>query len=129
MGVHRFEDLKSWQVAREMTGQIYQKFSSKKDYGFWNQITRSAISVMNNISEGFESGTDKDFKRYLGYAKASCGEVRSMVYIGFDIGYLDVKTHHNLLDKCRITSAAIYGMMKYLEGKMGKRRNGEVDKG
>jgi four helix bundle protein len=115
MVIRRFEELKSWQISREMTAVIYKKFSSRKDYGFWDQITRSSISVMNNISEGFESGTDKEFIRYLGYAKSSCGEVRSMVYIALDIGYLDDKTHFDLLEKCKKTSGAIYGLIKYLK--------------
>lgn len=115
MAIKRFEELKSWQIARELTSTIYKSFSARKDHGFWDQITRASVSVMNNISEGFESGTDKGFKRYLGYAKASCGEVRNMIYIAFDIGYLDEKAHLALIEKCRITAGAIYGMIKYLK--------------
>lgn len=120
MGVLRFEELKSWMVARELTTIIYRTFNQKRDYGFWNQITRSAVSVMNNISEGFECGNEREFIRYLRYSKASCGEVRNMVYIAFDIGYLDREKHLLLLDKCRLASGAIYGMVRYLEEKQSK---------
>lgn len=115
MGIRKFEDLKAWMLARELTTLIYRNFSVKKDYGFWSQITRASMSVMNNISEGFESGTDKEFIRYLGYSKASCGEVRGMIYAALDIGYIDEQLYLILLEKCRITSGTIVGLRKYLQ--------------
>ncbi len=114
MVVSRFEDMAVWKMARELNVLIYKNFSSRKDFGFWNQITRAAVSVMNNISEVFESSTDKEFIRYLGYSKSSCGEVRGMIYTALDIGYIEKETQEMLLNKCRITAGAIYGLIKYL---------------
>lgn len=114
MVIKRFEELEAWKMARELTALIYMNFRSNKDWGFKDQITRASVSVMNNISEGFESGTTKEFMRFLGYSKSSCGEVRGMIYTAHDIGYLDFETHNKLLQKCRKTSATIYGLIKYL---------------
>ncbi len=66
----------------------YLIFKPCKDYAFRDQIQRAAISVMNNISEGFERKTKKDFAHFLDLAKASSGEVRSMLYAAEDLQYI-----------------------------------------
>lgn len=92
MTAERFEDLRIWQHARIQANAVYDAFSSDspagKDYGFRDQIQRCAVSVMNNIAEGFERKTDQDFARFLDIAKGSNGEVRSMLYLAEDRKYL-----------------------------------------
>ncbi len=86
-----FEELKVWQDAREFVRMIYELTSSdrlKKDYGFKDQLQRAAISIMNNISEGFERDNTKELIRFLKYAKGSAGEVRSMLYVALDLNYI-----------------------------------------
>ena len=80
--ITRFEEIEAWQIARELTKLIYSltdenKFS--RGFGLEDQIRRAAVSIMSNISEGFESQTQAQFIRYLGLAKASAGEVRSQL--------------------------------------------------
>lgn len=116
MVVSRFEDLDIFKMAREMTRLIYRSFSSRKDFGFWSQITRAAVSVLNNICEGFESGTNKEFIRFLGYSKSSCGEVRGMLYTAMDIGYINQQEFNHLSQKCKKLSAAIYSLIQYRKG-------------
>ncbi|MEM2987856.1 MAG: four helix bundle protein [Candidatus Bathyarchaeia archaeon] len=94
--VERFEDLVCWQKARELVKEIYKVFKTCSDFGFKDQIQRAAVSVMSNIAEGFESGTRQEFLNYLYIAKASAGEVRSQLYAGHDIGYLNIETFKNL---------------------------------
>ena len=53
-----FEDLEVWQDARTLTLSIYQMMSNNNDYGFRDQIQRAAVSIMNNIAEGSESGSN-----------------------------------------------------------------------
>ena len=86
--ITRFEEIEAWQTARELTKLIYfhteeAKFS--RDFGLKDQIRRASVSVMSNISEGFESQTQALFIRYLGIAKASAGEVRSQLYVSHDL--------------------------------------------
>ncbi len=75
--IERFEDLICWQKGRELTRQIYKALRECKDYGFKDQIQRAAVSVMSNIAEGFERGTQQEFLNYLYIAKGSAGEVRA----------------------------------------------------
>ena len=88
MLAEKFEDLRIWQSARLLVSWIYRQFAASKDYSFRDQIQRASISVMNNIAEGFERGTKKDFARFLDQAKGSAGEVRSMLYAAEDLSYL-----------------------------------------
>lgn len=44
---------------------------------------------MSNIAEGFERNSLAEFRQFLGIAKASCAEVRSILYIAADIHYLN----------------------------------------
>lgn len=83
-----FEDIIAWQKARLLTQLIYKAFGTNRDFGFRDQMQRASVSIMNNIAEGFERQTPKDFAHYLRMAKASCGEVRSMLYLVEDLQYL-----------------------------------------
>ncbi|MCK4891273.1 MAG: four helix bundle protein [Candidatus Pacebacteria bacterium] len=99
MKIEKFEDIIAWQKSKELTVDIYQQFRDCRDFGFKNQIERAAVSVMNNIAEGFERRGDKEFKHFLFIAKGSCGEVRSMLYLALELKYLskdDFKKLYNL---------------------------------
>lgn len=117
--IERFEDLEIWQLARELVRDIYKLTRKKefsKDYGLKDQIRRSSVSVMNNISEGFESRTTKRFINYLGYSKGSCGETRSISYVAFDCEYITNSEFQILYDRCTIISKKTQKLINYLEG-------------
>jgi four helix bundle protein len=79
MKIESFEDIVSWQKARELTNCIYRhtkRGEFARDYGLRDQIRRASTSIMSNIVEGFERGGDKEFLQFLSTAKGSCGEVR-----------------------------------------------------
>lgn len=84
----RFEDLQIWQDARSLANCVYDAFVDCRDYAFRDQIQRAATSAMNNIAEGFERRTSKDFGHFLDIAKGSSGEVRSMLYLAEDRRYI-----------------------------------------
>ena len=84
-----FEELTIWQESRVLANNIYSDFRTNKDFGFKDQIQRAAVSVMNNIAEGFERQSRTEFQRYLNISKASCGEVRSMLYLANDLEYIE----------------------------------------
>ncbi len=80
--IRRFEDIRAWQTARQLTREVYEVTKHgafARDYGLRNQMQRASVSIMSNIAEGFESGTQGQFIRYLGHAKASAGEVRAQL--------------------------------------------------
>ena len=91
-----FEDLKIWQRARALANQTYDAFAKCREFDFRNQIQSAATSVMNNTAEGFERRTKKDFAHFLDLAKGSAGEVRSMLYLGEDRGYITAKAAETL---------------------------------
>jgi|SRR4026208_2342263 len=78
-----FEDLVVWQKAQELAVKIYHlaeldKFI-KNDFTLKDQLKRSAISISDNIAEGFEYNNNPDFYRFLRIAKGSCGELRNKI--------------------------------------------------
>ena len=105
MSITRFEDIKVWQTARQLTNMIYDltdQSAFSRDYGLKDQIRRAGVSVMSNIAEGYESRTQRLFIDILGRAKASAGEVRSQFYIALDRNYItqtQFNTTHDLADK------------------------------
>jgi len=84
----KFEDLDVWRRAVELSSDIYRALQGIKDYGFRDQITRAGLSIPSNIAEGFERDSDRDCVRFLLFAKGSCGELRTQVIIGMNIGYI-----------------------------------------
>lgn len=91
MKARRFEDLVAWQKARELTRQTYAvscRGALGRDFGLRGQMQRAAVSIMSNVAEGFERGKRTEFHQFLSTAKASCAEVRSLLYVASDAGYL-----------------------------------------
>lgn len=116
--ITRFEEIEAWQTARELTKLIYSlteegKFS--RDFGLKDQIHRASVSVMSNISEGFESQTQAQFIRYLGLAKASAGEVRSQLYVSRDLDYITQEQFTKAFAMAEKSSRQIARFIAYLE--------------
>ena len=117
-GGNTFEELIAWQKARILVRSIYSitsKSEFAKDHALVNQIRRAAISIMSNIAEGFERGSPADFHRFLVIAKASCAEVRSQLYIAFDVGYLTEDDFNKLMDQASEASRVIGGLRASVE--------------
>jgi four helix bundle protein len=89
----------------------------KKDYDLVRQIRRASISISSNIAEGFERNTDKEFIYFLYVSKASAGEVRSQLYLAFDLEYITKQEFDELLDSVSEISRLISGFIKYLNSK------------
>jgi four helix bundle protein len=104
MAVKNFEDLNVWKQARQLTQEVYRLTKTEKflkDFGLRDQSRRAAISVMANIAEGFERGGNQEFVQFLYVAKASCGEVRSQLYVALDQGYATANDSEKLLQLFR----------------------------
>lgn len=116
--IEKFEDILTWQKARELTREIY-RFSRQgefaKDFALRDQIRRAVISITSNIAEGFERGGTKEFVQFLGYAKGSSGEVRSQLYVALDESYLKEQEWQNLHNRCLEISRLLDGFIKYLQ--------------
>ena len=73
------EKLDVWKKASQVCVNIYKSFQSCKDYGFKDQITRSALSVPSNIAEGIERFSDREKIRFLDIAKGSIAAVQQFL--------------------------------------------------
>jgi four helix bundle protein len=111
----RFKDLEVWKRSARLSAELYKAFSGCRDFGFRDQITRSGLSIPSNIAEGSERSTKKDFIRFLQYAKGSCGELRTQIYIGIDIGYIEQSQGKAWLNDTREISAMLVGFISSIE--------------
>lgn len=118
MQVYSFEELLIWQEARAIVNNVYILMKDNRDFDFKSQICRAAISIMNNIAEGFErnrnSSDCKQFKSFLNIAYGSCGEVRSMTYLAQDLNYLNENDVETLRAACYSLSCKITAFMQTL---------------
>ncbi len=120
--IERFEDLQSWQKARQLANLIYgvtegPRFS--KDIRLRSQIQEAAGSVMHNIAEGFDAGSTPEFVRFLKIARRSASEVQSELYLALDRRYLDpgqLEAAYNLATESK---RLINGMIRYLRRSRG----------
>jgi four helix bundle protein len=126
--VERFEDLVAWQKARKLTRDIYDATKQgpfAKDFGLSNQIQRAAVSVMSNIAEGFERGSRAEFHQFLSVAKSSCAELRSQLYVAFDVGYLNQAQFDTLLADANEVARIVGGLRAAVE-RQRKEQRGKV---
>ena len=117
MRIERFQDIEAWQLARELTRKVYgltKKAKFARDFGLRRQIQDAAGSSMHNIAEGFDSETNREFVRFLRYAKRSCTEVQSELYVALDQQYITESEFQDVYDHAGRTRAAIRGFIKYL---------------
>ncbi|MBW2478570.1 MAG: four helix bundle protein [Deltaproteobacteria bacterium] len=117
MKIERFEDIEAWQLARELTRKVYtltKKPKFAQDFGLKRQIQEAAGSSMHNIAEGFDSETNPEFIRFLRYARRSCTEVQSELYVASDQQYITDAKFQDVYDHAGRTRAAIRGFINYL---------------
>ncbi|RAH38209.1 four helix bundle protein [Halomonas sp. SL1] len=107
----KFEDLLVWKRSAKLCVEVYQQFDKSRDFGFKDQITRSALSIVSNIAEGYERDSDRDRVKFLSYAKGSCAELRAQIYIGIQIGYIDRTLGQQWAEETRDISRMLYGLM------------------
>ena len=123
MTIQRFEDMVVWKEARTLSKDVYAAFLQNSDRGFKDQIQRAAVSIMNNIAEGFDrSKFSKDNKQlisFLNIANGSCGEVKSMLYLAQDLDYLSLADAEFLRDKCLNISSKLNNLLKTLQDNNG----------
>jgi four helix bundle protein len=115
--IERFEDIEGWQLGRQLAQRIYTVSTDRefsRDFALRDQIRRAAGSIMHNIAEGFDGGSNPEFIRFLGYAKRSCTEVQSQLYVALDQEYISNSEFEGLFEMSRLTRSKIGAFIKYL---------------
>ena len=117
MKITRFEEIEGWKLARELTREVYLQTSRERfsrDFGLRDQIQRAAGSIMHNVAEGFDSGSNAEFVRFLRYAQRSCTEVQSQLYVALDQKYLSENEFNGLFSLSELSKSKIGALIKYL---------------
>ena len=125
MKIEKFEDLIAWQKARVLTKKIYEITNQgdfAKDYGLRDQIRRASVSIMSNIAEGFERFNKKEFHYFLNVGKSSCGEVRSQIYVSYDVGYIGSEKFNELKNDCEEVSRILGKLRSTVEARMNDKK-------
>jgi four helix bundle protein len=109
--------LRCWQQARVLVKEIFliaEQGKLSKDYDTRSQLKRAALSIMNNIAEGFGKYSNKEFIRYLDTASNSAAEVKSILYVLADLNYLDAEKILDLQNKTDEIKAMTLALIRYM---------------
>jgi four helix bundle protein len=112
-----FENSEAWKLARALTNEVYslcRREPLAKDFGLRDQLQRAAVSVMNNVAEGWESLHVAEKRQAYNIARRSCGEVRSMSYVLLDNKFVNTEEQSKLLKQCVQTGKLITGLIRSL---------------
>jgi four helix bundle protein len=111
-----FEKLNVWQRAKHLTVEVYRALAECQDFGFKDQVTRSALSVPSNIAEGMERGSAREKCHYLRIAKGSCAELRTQLLIGSEIGHIPEVLAAKWIQETRELSRMLNGLINIISG-------------
>jgi four helix bundle protein len=115
--IERFEELHSWQKACQLANTVYDLSANskfKRDFRLTDQIRDASGSVMHNIAEGFDAGTNPEFIRFLKIARRSASEVQSQLYLALDREYISQADLTETYDLATEAKRLINGMIGYL---------------
>jgi four helix bundle protein len=117
MKIEQFEDIRAWQQARELSNLVYdltEKEKFAKDFRLRDQIQGASGSIMHNIAEGFDDGSDAEFIRFLKYSRRSASEVQSEIYLALDRKYIGAEDFQKVYDLATMTKKSINAFTAYL---------------
>jgi len=115
--ITRFEDIQAWQVARELCKDTYALSDNgqfAKDLALRDQVRRAAVSIMANISEGFDSRSNAEFIQFLYYALRSASELQSHLYVALDQGYITQDRFARSCEEAGKVKSMIFAFARYL---------------
>jgi four helix bundle protein len=117
-----FEDLVVWQKAQDIAVKIYKLVEEngfiKKDFSLKDQFKSAAISISDNIAEGFEYNNNPDFHRFLRISKGSCGEIRNKIHFARRLEFITEAAAQTLIIEVKILGSQIGELMKRVKIKI-----------
>jgi four helix bundle protein len=118
MTIERFEDIEGWKLGRQICqklGDLVQTGTLGKDFSLKDQMSRSSGSILDNIAEGFDGGSNAEFVRFMQHSKRSCSEVQSQLYRCLDRQHMTREQFEGLYELVRLTRSKIGAFINYLE--------------
>jgi four helix bundle protein len=113
-----FENFPIYKKAIAFTVKIFKILDNEnlqKEFSLKDQLKRATLSITNNIAEGSEYGSNKQFIRFLWIAKGSCAEVRNMLFVLYSLEKINDEIFNSLNTECMEIAKEIYHFIKYLE--------------
>jgi len=113
-----FENFPIYKKAISFTVKIFKILDNenlKKEFSLKDQLKRATLSITNNIAEGSEYGSNRQFIRFLWIAKGSCAEVRNMLFVLYSLEKINDEAFNTLNNECLEITKEIYHFIKYLE--------------
>ena len=111
----RYDEIEAWKAGRELVREVYaltRKGDFVKDFGLKDQIQRAAVSICSNIAEGFERRGNKEFVKFLWYAKGSAAEVSSQLFHAKDLLYITDDQFNNVFNHAKLIAAMLQNLIK-----------------
>lgn len=115
--MHRFEELKIWQKAMDITENCYrasENFPKEEKYGLTSQLRRSAVSIPSNISEGAGRNTNGEFKQFLGIANGSSLELLTQLYLSKRLNLITEEKVRPIINEILEVTRMNYSLQKSL---------------
>ena len=120
MKITRFEDVEAWKAARILMGRVYEatkdrSFIEERDLA--RQLRRAGVSAKANIAEGFDAGSDPEFRRFLRIVRRSLSEVQSHLYVALDLTLVRRSDFTDLYDGATRVKRLLGGFLRYLKAR------------
>jgi len=128
MKIEKFEDLIAWQKTKELTINIYELCKNCKEYWLKDMITKTGITIMNQIAEGFEKRNNKDIKAAFLEAKWGTSQMRSMIYLLLELGCITQEEFKSLYDTTRHITKMLMAFVKSINTNEKKKLEKEEKK-
>ena len=109
------KDLDVWRRACRLSVDVYRLTRRCREYGFRDQLGRSALSIASNIAEGYERRSEKERLQYISIAKGSCGETWTQLLIGKEAGFLERSAASRAAEEAKQIAGMLGGLIRHLE--------------
>lgn len=113
--------LNVWKLAVALSIEAYKELEGCRNFGFVDQITRSALSVFSNLAEGLEKSSFKDQVRFIEYSKGSCAEFITQSYVGQGAGFIPQKIADEWIKQAKSILGMLINFEKSIRRKLERR--------
>jgi four helix bundle protein len=111
----KVEDLEVFRLSHSLVLNVYkltEKFPQEERFGLISQMRRSAYSIPMNIIEGSNRLDTKDYRRFVGIAKGSAGEISYQILLAKDLGYVSEEIYSEMREKYEIVIKMLSNLAK-----------------